>query len=70
MVDKKKLTEADFTDSERQHLRDHAKEREHRRWLLSLIRRWGTWIIGFILGIGPVWEALVKLASFFKDHSK
>lgn len=71
MADRKPAwRESDFTDSERQHLKDTAKEREHRAWLFSMVKRWGTWVIALILGVGPVWDAIGKAVVFFRDHTK
>jgi hypothetical protein len=53
-----------WSDSERAALEHLAKQHEHRKWLLDIVKRWATWVAAFSLASTVTWDALLKLVRF------
>ena len=60
----------DFTDTERAQLAALAKEREHRKWLAAMLKRWATFLSAVILGASVLWDALARLFKLLSEQSK
>lgn len=60
----------EFTDSERAQLQALAKEREHRRWLMALLKRWATFTSAVVLGASVLWDALGRILKALSEHGK
>ena len=56
-----------WTDSQRDALEHLAKQHEHRKWLLDILKRWATWVAAVALGVSVTWDALARLVRFIKD---
>ena len=57
----------EWSDSQRDALEHLAKQHEHRKWLLDILKRWATWVAAVSLGATVTWDALAKLARLLKD---
>ena len=70
----------DFSDSERDALRELAEkradvlatveDRKHRQWLGELLKRWAMWIAAVVAGLGLSWDALSKIVKALADSGK
>ena len=63
-----KHEEPDFSDSTRTLLEELAKEREHRKWLVDILKRWAQWIAAVSLGVTITWDALVRLIKHLGER--
>ncbi len=63
-----KEQEPEFSDSTKQLLEEIAKEREHRKWLADILKRWAQWIAAISLGVTVTWDALVRLVKHLGER--
>lgn len=60
--------EPEFSDSTKALLAELAKEHEHRKWLLDILKRWAQWIAAISLGVTITWDALARLVKHLTER--
>lgn len=46
-------------------VREQLKERDRRRWLGDIIKRWAQWLAAVALGVTVLWDWLHKIITHF-----
>ena len=57
----------DFSEADKTVLSELAKEREHRRWLFEILKRWAQWVAAISVGGSVIWDKLHDLIKLLRE---
>ena len=75
MQNRSRPPDPEFTDSDRARLRELSRQREideaiadRRKKRAESVKAWAQWIAAVSVAGGVVWDGLLKLATFIREH--